>query len=115
MSKTSLTSIGITVTGDGENATYQAPIITNVAAVYGGQLSYALASGFNALSVPTGAMGLLITPPVTSTIVKTLKGITGDTGLILSAVSPTFLSLDSTQTTVGIDASGTETVLLHWT
>ncbi len=111
MSKTSTLSLGLTVTGDGVNDSYAPPPVTNSAAPYGGQVSLALAAGFNTITKPAGAVGCVITPPATSTNAKTLKGLTGDTGIGIATASPTVLAATAT---FGITSAGIETVLLYW-
>ena len=57
-----------------------------------GQVDYlTLASGANTVTVPTNARAVLIAFDTTSTAVKTLKGVTGDTGIVLDPVGWNFL------------------------
>lgn len=42
-------------------------------------------------TVPTAAKGVLIVPPTTTTETVTLKGIAGDTGIVIASAEPTFL------------------------
>lgn len=76
---------------------------------------YALASGFNSIAVPTGAVAVTIIPPAGNTVTLTLKGITGDTGVPLHLTDPTSVGLATGSTTIGITTSGTVTVRLIWT
>lgn len=74
-----------------------------------------LASGFNSISVPSGATAATLVPPSGNTQSLVLKGITGDTGLRIHNTDPTSLSLNSATTTIGITAGGTVTGLrIFW-
>ena len=55
-----------------------------------------LASGDNTITVPALSDGVLIIPDSTSTVTKTLKGDTGDTGVEVSPTKPTLLTWPST-------------------
>lgn len=78
----------------------------------------ALASGANTITVPTGATVCIIfgpnstnpTPNPLSTAVLTLKGVAGDTGVVLSAKYPTQLAWDSAPSSFVINASSTCTI-----
>jgi hypothetical protein len=87
MAKQSVLSLCVQVTGDGvKTETYtppQSPIINN-AAPGGVPVSVALSSGNNTVNVPTGAAYALVVPPMTSTNVKVVKGVNGDTGFTFS-------------------------------
>ncbi len=54
-----------------------------------------LASGFNAVSVPTQAGGVIIVMPTGNTQTVTLKGVTADTGIALSKIGITVLTFDN--------------------
>lgn len=54
-----------------------------------------LASGANTIPVPSTAVGVIIIPPAAGAEVLTLKGVTGDTGLVISSTAPTLLSFTS--------------------
>lgn len=76
----------------------------------------AIANGFNALTVPTGAKGVLI-KLVSGALTLTLKGVTGDTGIkmqsgTLSTV-PIMLPLGTTPS-IGIAADGAGTIEILW-
>ena len=49
-------------------------------------------SGFNAIVTPAGAQGCIIIPAADQTATMTLKGVTGDTGILLSITEVTVLS-----------------------
>lgn len=60
-----------------------------------------LASGANTITVPVAAAPtrLTIIPPSGNTVLLTLKGVTGDTGIPLHKLDPTSVALDSTAAT----------------
>lgn len=76
-----------------------------------------LANGFNQIDIPTNASAVLVIFDPTSTVTKTLKGVTGDTGIVLdpgTAAAGTnwlFLPFDpaSPPTSFGITTSGADT------
>lgn len=74
----------------------------------------ALASGFNSITVPTGAKAVTIIPPAANTVTLTLKGITGDTGIGIHLTDPTSIGLAAATSAIGITTSGTVTVRLVW-
>lgn len=55
-----------------------------------------LVNGFNQITVPTKAGGVVFIPPSANSQTLTLKGITGDTGTVLSKTGLSVLSFDST-------------------
>ncbi len=46
--------------------------------------------------------------------VKTLKGLTGDTGILMALDKPFVLTLPASPSALGITSAGSETVLLFW-
>ena len=117
MAKASTVTLSVTITGDGESLSYSLPAgnITNAAAPMGGPIPTALTSGDNTITVPSGAVEVLIVPPAASVVVKKLKGIGGDTGVTISPSQPMMLSLPAGATTFILNAGSTETVTLVWT
>src|SRR5262249_17501397 len=76
-----------------------------------------LASGFNAIPVPSGITGgVIIKPPSTNAQTLILKGVTGDTGAPMSKVQPFLYTFDtSPPANVNITAGGTvNNVELIW-
>jgi len=79
-----------------------------------------LSAGANTITVPTGATVCVIAGPnavnpipnPTSAVVLTIKGVTGDTGIAISAKWPTLLSWDTAPATFVINATITATVEL---
>lgn len=116
MAKTSTTSLSVAVTGDGVAATYTpatAPMV-NTAAPAGGPVDVTLAIGDTTIAVPTGAQGFVLVPPSASTVVKTLKGVGGDTGFAIALALPTMISLPASTTTILVNAASSEVVAIHW-
>ncbi len=77
-----------------------------------------LSSGANTITVPTGGTTVTactIVPPVGNTTNITLKGVTGDTGVVLHDTDPSSISLDPSQTTFVLTAAaGITGVRLYW-
>jgi hypothetical protein len=74
-----------------------------------------LTSGNNAISVPSGATGVTIVLPTTNTVVVTLKGVNGDTGVALHLTDPSSIALGSTVTTFVLNAASALTgIRLIW-
>lgn len=53
-----------------------------------------LSSGANTITLPTGTTAVLIIPPDDNTETITLKGVTGDTGIIVQPDKPSLLPID---------------------
>jgi len=74
-----------------------------------------LASGFNTITLPTGGSSVksaTIVPPSGNTQTLTLKGVTGDTGILLHKTDPTVVTFDTgAAATFGLTAGGTVTGL----
>lgn len=71
-----------------------------------------LGNGFNAITVPTWAGGVLIVPNPTNTVPMTLKGASADTGIPLSLSAPTELAFPATPPTfLGILSGGAGTTI----
>lgn len=107
--------IVITYTGDVDGVeTIEAA--ANVASP--GAISFVnLALGFNSIAVPGGTpVSVTILPPAGNTTSITLKGVTGDTGIVLHDTDPTCIAIDSSVTTIGLTAGAAITgVRLFWT
>lgn len=115
MAKTSTVTLQATVSGDGVTNTYVPPgtAITNSSAPDGGPHLVAVTLGANTLTPPTGAAGVIIVPGSVGAI--TLKGVGGDTGVLLTAARPTFLSLASGQGAFVLAASAADSIQVQWT
>lgn len=68
-----------------------------------------LQSGFNSITVPTNAHGVVILRDPTSTIAVTLKGITGDTGLVFDDCFAYVFRAGAVPATIGLTAASTDT------
>jgi hypothetical protein len=55
-------------------------------------LATTLASGANTISVPSWAVACIIIPNAANAIALTLKGVTGDTGIVIDPTGPTLLN-----------------------
>ncbi len=115
MAAAATVTIAGTVTGLPSGTKTLTGTLTSVAAV-GTVQELTLASGANTVTVPTGATAVLITPPAGNTVLVTLKGVTGDTGVPLHKTFPTLLPLDSTVTTFCLTAASlfASPVELNW-
>lgn len=88
------------------------PITITSAAAVGQQLDLVLQSGFNSIAVPALATSVIIVFDPTSAVTKTLKGVTGDTGILLKPAGANLLNLTAGGVaTFGITASATDTGL----
>jgi hypothetical protein len=74
------------------------PIIPSSSNLYA-ETTVVLASGANTVTVPTWAVGCIITPPTSNTVALTLKGVTGDTGILIGLNAPLMLSFPATPPT----------------
>lgn len=115
MAKTVTTVCTQTIAGD--NFTGQGPLfsesLANAAAVPPG--SFTLAAGFNSIAVPAAALGVVIVPPPGSANTKTLKGVTGDTGIPIDPAHTTTLTFTAAQNAaIGITSGGVEILTLLW-
>jgi hypothetical protein len=73
------------------------------------------AAGDNTLDVPLDAVALTLVPPASNAAVLTLKGSSGDTGIVLHATHPSSIAIDPLAPiilNVDIDVEG---VRLIWT
>jgi hypothetical protein len=73
--------------------------------------SVSLASGFNTLTRPAGADGVVIFPDPSNTQTLTLKGVTGDTGLALNTKAPSVVTCAAN---VGVTAGDATTIAARW-
>ena len=94
-------------------------LVTNNPLISPGQIDVVnLASGANTITPPLGGstpIGVIIVPPAGNAFTITLKGVTGDTGVVLHTTHPTSISLNSPTATFVLTASGIITgVRLIW-
>lgn len=70
-------------------------------------------NGFQNLSPPSGATAVLIIPASGNAQTLTLKGVTGDTGVLLNKTQPTVVALD-TSPSIGVTTGGSATFTVVW-
>lgn len=95
------------VSGGLDGARSFGPITITTAAGITETLPVTLTIGANTIAIPTGATSLVVFPPNASNPignpafggVLTLKGVTGDTGIVISNKNPTLISFDTLNTT----------------
>ena len=114
MSKTLTVTVAVSLSGDGYGA---APLYTqsttNTAALAPSAVN--TANGFVAVTVPALAAGVLVVPPPSSVLVKTYKGVTGDTGIQSSGPGAVMYQWTPGQvTTFGILCTAIEPLELIW-
>jgi hypothetical protein len=68
-----------------------------------------LANGDNTLVRPGNAIGCIIIPDPTSTVLKKIKGDTGDDGIYIDTVNPTLLPITTNQGHFIIWTNGADT------
>jgi len=106
MAVAGLRTINITYTGD-ITAVFTAVSASNVASP--GKVDIVtLVIGANTITPPAGGStpkAITIIPPAANTATITLKGITGDTGVVLHPTDPTTIALNSPTGTFVLTAS----------
>lgn len=115
MATTETVQITVTSSGDGIASEWKPTAQSNNAGVAGGPYKVTVATGLNVLPVPTGAMGVVLAPPSSSTAQLRLSSVSGATGLELRTGLPACLPLPTGVTGMLIDASKVEILYLHWT
>jgi hypothetical protein len=117
MATTATRKITITLSGDFVG-TEQYPAASNAVSPGVRQL-VVLASGTNTITPPLGATPKAVTiiPPSGNAISITLKGVAGDTGVVLHLTDPTSIALGSATNTFVLTAGSlfTNPVALIWT
>lgn len=79
---------------------------------------HTLSAGANTITVPVGftVKGATIIPPAANAQALTLKGIAGDTGIVISNTDPTSIGFQTAPANFVINAGGTVTGLrIVWT
>ena len=93
------------------------PLTISAAAAVSVETQVVLASGANTITVPTTATAAIIVFDSTSTVTKTLKGVTGDTGIAVTKVGVVVLQFHTTPpadfciTAGGADTAKTTTII----
>lgn len=113
MAKNGTVTITIVAVGDGSRLDFTIGAPVNSISPANHQ-TLALASGANTITPPLNAMFCVLVPPPGSSVVKTLKGITGDTGFVLNSGAPTMLSMPLSAGPFVINCGGIETVEIYW-
>lgn len=80
----------------------------------GSLMEQALLSGNNTITPPTGATGVTFIMPSGNTVLVTLKGVNGDTGVALHKTDPTSLGLNDAATTFVLNAASAVTIQMIW-
>tara|TARA_R110000868_G_scaffold97880_2_gene269361 strand:- start:1244 stop:1591 length:348 start_codon:yes stop_codon:yes gene_type:complete len=114
MAVASTRSIGLAFTGD---VTYNQTFSAASGATSPGEIQILdLSSGANTITPPTSATkACTLIPPAANTQTITLKGVTGDTGVVLHKTDPSSFGLNSGATTFCLTAGGIITGLrLIW-
>lgn len=115
MATTETTQITVTSSGDGIDSEWKPTAMSNSAGVAGGPVKTTVATGVNTITVPTGAMGIVIAPPASSSAVLKLLGGAGETGFALRTGQPAHIPLPTGTASVLINSSVVEIVYIHWT
>lgn len=106
MSTNATRTTTVTFTGDVDDVSYfEATLNTNSPAT---SIITTLALGNNTITKPTGgstSVALTIVPPSGNTNLITLKGVNGDTGIPLHLTDPTVIALDSTFSSLVLNAA----------
>ncbi len=103
-----------TKTGMDTGSTAIAPaVISNPTSVASVTVQSFTAATFAAVTVPSGAVGVIIKPPAANVGTITLTGVTGDTGVPLHKTNAHVQSLD-TGSGFGLLCSANTTIELHW-
>lgn len=113
MAKTASGTASIHITGDGQDTNLTITLPTNAASPFQHQ-PVATTAAYAALPTPpAGTSFVVIIPPGGSVLAKTLKGVTGDTGVPLSASQPSIIALAGVSV-FGILATGVETLDVYY-
>lgn len=110
------TQISVKSSGDGiENESEWKPtLMTNAIGPAAGPVKVLLATGVNNLVVPTGAMGITISPPASSLAALNLQGASGVTGMAMRTGYPSTNPIPTGTTNVLIGSSREALVYIHW-
>ena len=113
----SRTTLGVTFNMGNDDATVIDTQLYNANSVCTVQLltinGFTEINGTNCPTFSTSG-GVFIVPPTGNTNTITLKGVTGDTGILLKVSAPTFLCLPTPPTVFGIFTSGLVAFKLVW-
>lgn len=123
MAANGVVTLQANVTGGSDGARAIGPMVITTAAAVTQTLTVALTNGANTITVPTGTTAVVLLPPnapsstsvgsATFSGTLTLKGITGDTGTVMSAKWPTLLTFDTAPASFVVNSTATGT-LVAW-
>jgi hypothetical protein len=116
MAKTVTTTISVSIVGDGYGGSgpFFNQSIVNATGLAPGSVN--TINGATTVTVPATALGVVIVPPAGSALVKTYKGVSGDTGIATSAIGTTVFVWTAAQiANFVIATTGIETIQLIWT
>jgi len=106
-------TVSVTGSGYGGQGPFYSQTFTNASGTPPG--SIATANGFVAVPIPATALGVVVVPPAGSALVKTYKGVTGDTGIPTDPVGIAIFKWTAAQlATFGVLSTGVETLELIW-
>lgn len=113
-----MASSAVTISGSvtglaGGTFTISIAQLTNASAT-GPQSAYALSTGNNTVTIPTGAEGVIIEPRSGNTVALTYKDVGGATGIPMSLVKPYMASFGAGATSFVLSAASSTTVDLIW-
>lgn len=92
----------------------QYPAITNTAAPDSLTTQSFTAATFAAVSIPTGATGVVIIPPAGNAGNITIKGITGDTGILLGVLTKPYYQPLTASSSLGILCAADTVLEFNW-
>lgn len=97
MAATGTATLNGVITGLPNGSVVLGPLVLSSAAANGTVQIIALASGANTITIPTAPVpkGVLVVLPSDNTVVTTIKGVTGDTGFVVSKTGWFFLPFDT--------------------
>ena len=110
------TQISVKTSGDGvvDENEWKPTLMTNTAGPAVGAFKTLLGTGVNSLTVPTGAMGITVMPPSTSTARLNFPGVSGGTGMMLRTGHASTNPLPTGTTAVLLASNIEELAYIHW-
>jgi len=79
----------------------------------GAIVDYALSTGNNTITPPAQSTGATLLFPTSNAVLVTLKGVNGDTGIVLHPTDPTRIGLNSTAAFV-LSAASSVSIKIIW-
>ena|SRR6185369_442012 len=118
MSITSVRTIAITLSGDEQYSIADPRLLATNTNSPGVNELKALTTGSNTVTVPAAATvptAVTIIPPTGNTNSMTLKGVSGDTGIVMHKTVPTSIALDTTVSSFVVTCAAPVNVRFIWT